>query len=204
VTEPKTVSERVDEVVPGIWTWSIADERISDYTSTSYAIATDAGVVLIDPLPLVDDAMRELGEVEAICLTTSNHQRSAWRLRQELGVQVYAPALAKEIEEEPDVRYSEGDVLPGGLRALFTPGAGTTQHSFLLDRDGCIAFVPDILLVTPERAVVLVPAEFAHDVDEARRSSEKLLGEEFELLCVAHGGVVRDDPKAQIRAALDA
>jgi glyoxylase-like metal-dependent hydrolase (beta-lactamase superfamily II) len=203
VTEPKTVAQKVDVVLPGLWTWSIADERIGGYPSTAYAVTSEHGTVLIDPLPLADDAFAELGDIGAICLTTSNHQRSSWRLRRELGVQVHAPALAREIEEEPDGRYAEGDALPAGLQPVFTPGAGTTQHTFLLDRDGGIAFVPDPLLLMPDGELVLVPAEYAHDVEEARRSVEKLLELPFSVLCVAHGGAITDSAKDRIRAALE-
>jgi len=203
VTEPKAVASEVDEIVPGVWTWSVEDDRIGGFTSSSFAITSDGGSVLIDPLPLAADAMRAFGTVSAICLTTSNHQRSSWRLRRELGVPVHLPALAKEVEEEPDGRYSEGDVLPGGLQPVFTPGAGTTQHTLLLDRDGGIAFVPDQLLVYPDRRLSVVPAEYAHDPEGARRSVEKLLDLPFAILCVAHGGPVTEDPKQQIRAALE-
>jgi glyoxylase-like metal-dependent hydrolase (beta-lactamase superfamily II) len=203
VTEPKAVADRVEVVVPGVWTWSVEDDRIGGYTSTSYAVASEHGTVLIDPLPLADEAFAELGAIGAICLTTSNHQRSSWRLRRQLGVQVHAPALAKEIEEEPDGRYAEGDALPAGLRPIFTPGAGTTQHTFLLDRNGGIAFVPDQLLLMPDGELVVVPAEYAHDVEQARRSVEKLLDLPFAVLCVAHGGAITEASKDRIRAALE-
>ena len=202
MTEPKAVADRIDLVVPGVWTWSVEDDRIGGYASTSYAVASEHGAVLIDPLPLADEAFAELGDIGAICLTTSNHQRSSWRLRRQLGIQVHAPALAKEIEEEPDGRYAEGDSLPAGLQPVFTPGAGTTQHTFLLDRDGGIAFVPDQLLLIDDELVV-VPAEYAHDVEQARRSVEKLLDLPFSVLCVAHGGAVTTSPKDRIRAALE-
>ena len=203
MTEPKAVAAEVQEVVPGVWTWSVEDDRIGGFTSTSYAFTSDDGTVLIDPLPLADEARQGLGNVGAICLTTSNHQRSSWRLRRELGVPVHLPALAKEVEEEPDGRYSEGDVLPGGLRPIFTPGAGTTQHTLLLDRDGGIAFVPDQLLLYPDGRLSVVPDEYAHDPEGARRSAEKLLDLPFEVLCLAHGGPVTEDPREQLRAALE-
>ena len=62
--------------------------------------------------------------------------------------------------------------------------------------------MPDVLLRMPDGKVVLVPEEYAHDVDEARRSAEKLLELPFSVLLLMHGGVVEDDPKAQIRAAI--
>ena len=110
MSEPRTIATGADEVVPGVWHWTLHDERI-DFVSDSYALASDEGVVLIDPLPLAEESLRGLGAVVAICLTCGSHQRSAWRYR-------------RELDEEPDERYSHGVLLPGKLRASFTPGAG--------------------------------------------------------------------------------
>jgi hypothetical protein len=191
MSEPRTAADRVEEVVPGVWSWSVHDDRI-DFVSTAHAVGDGDEVVLIDPLPLASNALAELGDVTAICL----------RLRRELGARVYAPALSRQIEEEPDVRYSDGDELPGGLRAVFTPGAGTTQHTFLLEREGGVAFVPDLFTHVPERGLRTVWDEYMHDPAEARRSIEKLLELPFSVLCLDHGAPVTDDPKGAIRALL--
>jgi glyoxylase-like metal-dependent hydrolase (beta-lactamase superfamily II) len=202
VSEPKAVAETAEEVVPGVWTWSVHDERI-DFVSTAHAISAADGTVLIDPLPLQPDALRSLGDVAAICLTAGTHQRSAWRYRRELGAEVWAPALSRLIDEEPDVRYSEADELPGGLRAVFTPGAGTTQHTFLLDQDGGIAFVPDLFANVPGSGLQFVGEAYMPDPAEARRSIRKLLDLPFTLLCLDHGPPFTDDPKAAIMGLLD-
>jgi glyoxylase-like metal-dependent hydrolase (beta-lactamase superfamily II) len=201
MSEPKAVAASIDAVVLGVYWWGIHDERI-DFVSTAHAVATPDGTVLIDPLPLAPDALAQLGGVQAICLTAGTHQRSSWRLRRELGVPVWAPALSRLIDEEPDVRYTEDDQLPGGLRAVFTPGAGTTQHTFLLDRDGGIAFVPDLFANVPGEGLVVVGEEYMPDPEEARRSTEKLLDLPFSILCLDHGAPVDEDPKTAIRALL--
>jgi hypothetical protein len=202
MSEPKAVAERAEEVVPGVWSWSLHDDRI-DFVSTAHAVAGAEGVVLIDPLPLEPEALAELGAVTAICLTAGTHQRSAWRYRHELGATVYAPALSRQIEEEPDVRYGDGDELPGGLRAVFTPGAGTTQHTFLMEHEGGVAFVPDLFTHLPERGLRTVWDEYMHDPAEARRSIRKLLDLPFSVLCLDHGPPFRNDPHAAIRALLE-
>ena len=56
----------------------------------------------------------------------------------------------------------------------------------------------------PHLELGLVPAQYMHDSEEARRSAEKLLGLSFAVLCTGHGAPVTDDPHAAIRAALDA
>jgi hypothetical protein len=76
MSEPRTVAQHVDAVVPGVWTWSIHDERI-DFVSTAHAVTAPDGVVLIDPLPLAPRALAGLGNVTAICMTAGTHQRSA-------------------------------------------------------------------------------------------------------------------------------
>jgi glyoxylase-like metal-dependent hydrolase (beta-lactamase superfamily II) len=197
------MAESVVEVCPGVWYWGLSDERIGGALGSAHAVAGKGGTVLIDPLPLVPDAMATLGAVSAICLTTSSHQRSSWRLRRELSVPVWAPALVREVDEEPDERYAEGDELPGGLAAIFTPGAGTTQHSFLHLASGAL-FTPDLFARSPDGPLMLVPAEYMHDPAEARRSAEKLLDLDFSILCTGHGPPVTDEPKAAIRSALEA
>lgn len=193
MSEPTAVAERAEELLPGLRTWSVHDERI-DFRSDAYAVESAEGAVLIDPLPLAED----LGRVGAIVLTAGTHQRSAWRLRRELGVPVWAPALSKLIDEEPDERYSEGDELPGELAAYFTPGAGTTQHTLLRDR---VAFTSDLFVVRQGR-LSLISERWAHDILQARQSARRLLELDVEAVCTAHGGAVMSDGKGAIRDAL--
>jgi glyoxylase-like metal-dependent hydrolase (beta-lactamase superfamily II) len=203
--EPTAVAEGVEEVVPGIWHWHLADDRIGGFISSAHAVRSGEGgdMVLVDPLPLAEEAFAGLGPVAAICLTTSSHQRSAWRLRRELGARVWAPSGLKESDEEPDDTYEEGDSLPGGLRPVFSPGPGTRQHSLLLERDGGVLVTSD-LFVNPGDGLALLPSEYMHDPEQARRTAERLLDLDFAVLCTAHGLPVTDDPKAAIRTALDA
>ena len=200
VAEPKGIAENVEEVVPGVWHWRLRDERIGDEWGCSHA----ADGVLIDPHRLADDAFSRLGEVEAIVLTTSSHQRAAWQLRRELRVPVYLPAAAKQVDEEPDERYQEGDALPGGLQAVFTPGAGTTQHSLLLTRDAGVLFTPDLFIRAPDGPLEWVPFGYMHDPEEAKRSVQRLLGLDFDVLCMAHGAPLVGGAKDTLRGLLQA
>ena len=202
MTEPAAVAERLDEVVPGIHHWSVADDRIGGSLSAGHAVASGEGAVLVDPVPLVREQLTALGDVTAVCLTAGTHQRSAWRYRRELGATVYAPALSRQVEEEPDERYGDGDLLPGGLLAVFTPGAGTTQHTFLLDRHGGVAFVADLLTNYPGEGLAFVPDRFMHDPEEARRSVRKIVELPFSILCLSHGTPIVENPKRAIEGLL--
>src|ERR671931_625838 len=116
MSEPRTAAGRVEEVVPGVWSWSVHDDRI-DFVSTAHAVGDGDEVVLID-------------------------------------------------------------------------------------REGGVAFVPDLFTHVPERGLRTVWDEYMHDPAEARRSIEKLLELPFSVLCLDHGAPVTDDPKGAIRALL--
>jgi len=198
MAECQAVAETADEIVPGVWYWGVRDERIGGYWGTSHS----AGGVLIDPHRLAGDALAALGEIRAIVLTTSSHQRSAWRFRRELGVPVHLPALAREMDEEPDGRYGDGDELPGGLQAIFTPGAGTTQHALLLSGDPGVLFTSDLFVRSREGPLEFVPAEYMHDPEEARRTAARLLELDFDVLCSGHGAPLVGGAKQGLRDLL--
>jgi glyoxylase-like metal-dependent hydrolase (beta-lactamase superfamily II) len=203
VSEPNAIAERAAEVVPGVWRWFVSNERIGGAESTSHAVRSDEGVVLVDPVRLADEALAALGEVRAICLTAQCHQRSAWRYRRELGASVWAPQGTRPTEEEPDERYAAGDELPGGLRAVHTPGPEEAHFSFLLERDAGVLFCSDLLTHYESRELDFVPLRYHDDPEQTRRTVEGLLDLDFAVLCLAHGSPLKDDPKAEIHALLD-
>jgi hypothetical protein len=203
MSEPKGYAEQVEEVVPGVWYWSLADERIGGYVGSAHAVRDGDGVVLIDPLPLEPAALAALGPVSAIVLTAGTHQRSAWRLRRELAARVYAPAAVRLVEEEPDVRYSQGDELPGGLQAFFAPGPGTTQHALLLPGEPGVLFTSDLFVHEPGEELGFVPDEYVYDPAQTRESARLVLALDFDVLCVGHGSPLLDDPKGAIRTLLE-
>lgn len=183
MAECAQIAESAEQIVPGVWYWAVQDERIGGYWGSSHA----ANGVLIDPHRLAVDALAALDEIQAVVLTTTSHQRSAWRFRRELGVPVHLPAMGKEMDEEPDGRYGEGDELPGGLQPIFTPGAGTTQHALLLPGDPGVLFTSDLFVRSREGPLEFVPAEYMHDAEEARRTTGRLLELDFDVLCSGHG-----------------
>lgn len=194
MSESQAVAEAALEIVPGVWYWAVEDERIGGYWGSSHAVDG----VLVDPHQLAADALAAIGDVHAVVLTTTSHQRSAWRYRRELGVPVFLPALGETMDEEPDVRYGEGDDLPGGLQPFFTPGAGTTQHSLLHPRSG-VLFTPDLFVHSREGPLEFVPAEYMHDPAEARRTAKRLLELDFDVLCSAHGAPLVGGAKDALR-----
>ena len=203
MSEPRETAPEVEEVVPGLYHWRISNSAIGGNVSSSHALVTGDGCVLIDPVPLAAAAMASLPQPTAIVLTARCHQRSAWRYRGELGIEVWLPADAPAADEEPDRRYADGDVLPGGLVAVRTPGPEWPHYSLLLEGDPGVVFCSDLVMHAGDGALHFVPPEFHEDPAETRRSVEKLLGLPYGILCFDHGAPIVDDPKAALRRLLE-
>ncbi len=209
MSEPRATARRTIEVVPGVRRWSIRDERIGGAESDAYAITTAGRVTLIDPLPLVEGALVRLGSLEAIVLTAANHQRSAWRLRRERDLEVYAPegptvgTEPGQLEEEPDVRYGDGEHLPGGLIAIHTPGPAYAMYSLWLDGERRVLFVSDLLARERRGLPSFLPSEYQDD-PRLTRVSVRRLAETLpvDVVCFAHGPPIVKDGRAALERAL--
>ncbi len=200
MSEPKVQARTVRTVVPGVFHWTLIDNRIK-FRSDAYAVMFDGRAVLIDPLPLADRALARLGDVEAICLTGSFHQRSAWRYRRLFDVKVHAPRGARNLEERPDVWYGRGDRLPGGLRAIHAPGPAEAHYVFHLARGRGALFCSDALMRIG-RAVRFIPSKYQDNPALTRQSVRRLLKLPFATLCFNHGSPLVRGARAVIREAI--
>ena len=202
MSEPPETAAHAEPIVEGVWHWSVANSAIGGATSSSQALALDDGCVLIDPIRLDVDELGSLPRPSAIVLTAKCHQRSAWRYRSTFGAEVWAPDGAPAMDEEPDRRYAEGDVVPGGLRAIRTPGPEPVHFCLLREDAPRILFCSDLLMGDGDGGLAFVPGQFHDDPAETRRSVERLAELEFDVLCLDHGRPVTTDPHGAIAALL--
>jgi glyoxylase-like metal-dependent hydrolase (beta-lactamase superfamily II) len=200
--EPGGSAKLVGEILPGIYHFTIHDDRI-DYQSDSYAVVEKSNAVLIDPLPMAEKDLNKLGPLEAICLTGSCHERSAWRYRRELKVLVYAPRGGVDFEETPDRWYKAGDLLPGNLLAVHTPGPTEAHYSFFLERNGGAVFCADLLTNAGGEGLAFVSGEYQDEPARTRESVRRLLNLDFRALCPNHGDPVTVGAKEAITRALE-
>jgi hypothetical protein len=205
MSEPKQRAHRTLEVIPGIYRWSVQDDRIGGAQSEAYAVvAEDGSVTLIDPLPIDEKALRKLGRVEAIVLSAGNHQRAAWHLRQVFGAPVWAPLNAYGLEDTPDATYSGGDSLPGGLVAYHTPGPVESMHALWLERPRSVVFLSDLLIHSGKGTPHFVESQYQDDPGRTRLSIRRILDHlPVEVLCFAHGDPILQGGVAALRRALD-
>lgn len=205
MSEPKAVAREVVQIAPGVLHWTVHDERIGN-RSDAYALTNGADTVLVDPLPLESDAVSVLGAVKYVVLTIQSHQRSAWRIRKQLKVPVFAPVRAEGLEEQPDYWYEDGAELPGGMRAIHAPGPCDASYAIHVpspDSRGLL-FVGDLLIRGARGRFHFVPDEYQDDPERTRASVRKLLDLEFEVVLPGHGEPLLSGGPAALRAALDA
>jgi glyoxylase-like metal-dependent hydrolase (beta-lactamase superfamily II) len=202
MTEPREIAEEVEEVTDGVYHWRIHNSNIGGAISSSHAVACDGeDCVFVDPVRLSDEALEKLPNPRAILLTARCHQRSAWRYRRQFGIEVWLPEDATPADEEPDRRYGEGDLLPGGLRALRTPGPEWPHYSFLLEAAPGVLFCSD-LISSDDGELEFISPEYHEDPAETRRSVESLLELPFTILCLDHGAPLKSEPKEALRSLL--
>ena len=202
MSEPPEIADRVQPVCQGVWHWRVRNSNIGGAISSSQAVAVEGGCMLIDPVGLVAERLATLPVPVAIALTSKSHQRAAWRYRAEFGAPVWAPLGREGMDEEPDHRYAEGDLLPGGLRALRTPGPEPIHYCLLRETKPTVLFVSDLLMGDDAGGLEFVPAEFHDDPAETRRSVERLAGLTFEVLCLDHGAPIVSGGAEAIRELL--
>ena len=90
--------------------------------------------------------------------------------------------------------YREGDRLPGGLRAILTPGPEPIHFAFLREQAPAVLFCADLFMREAEGDLSFVPAEYHDDPEATRASVRKLAQLPFEVLCMAHGAPLTRDP----------
>lgn len=203
MSEPGTRAERLISLPGSVLHWTLHDDRI-DFRSEAYAVPADPGRVLIDPLPLAAEPLARLAPVAAICITGAFHQRSAWRLRRELGVPVHAPRGASRLDERPDVWFDDGDRMPGDLEVWLRHGPNNPHAVFVHTREGVTTlFAADLLMRGDDGPFALVPDDHQQQPRRTRVAVEGLLTRRYDLLCPAHGAPLSGAVAEAIRAALN-
>lgn len=201
------------------------------YAFHSYALFTDEGVVIVDPVYPMDDfrdvLLSLLGDVpKATVLTNDMHERDAYKFRDEYGIPVWAPEAAvkeddSELEGIPDNTFGGGDILPGGLSGISIDGrfVGDTIIGWKPEAHPGILFTGDVLNgpdVDPT-----IPSRKSHprsrsglymgagrpylqhpDLEALKVSLRVLLKVDFDSICGAHGRPVMTGAKGALSQLL--
>lgn len=195
------------ELRPGLWRWT-ADYEEWKHEVAAVAVATDAELVLIDPL-LVGDQWEQLeedlgGRRLHVLLTIHWHARSAAEVAARFdGARVWAhsrnrAAVARRAPVT-DV-FRAGDELPAGLVAL---EARPRSEVLLWEPRSRALIVGDALLGDGEKGTGLhtCPASWlpqSTDLEDLRASLRPALDLPVELVLPSHGSPVLAEAKEEL------
>jgi len=168
----------------------------------SYALRTPAGVLLVDPrqpaAPVVCQ-LAQLGAPAAILLTNANHDRDAAWFRRRFDVQIYAHEKAQpECDTKIDVPVLDGERLPGGVTALYPPGASAGETAFYCRRAGGLLLLGDVLVNPSATGLALLPEQYLEDRAQAVASLQRLRTLKFQVATFAHGAPLLPAAQAHI------
>ena len=171
---------------------------------SSHAYLTSQGWVLIDPIPLREEALAEfIGDekIAAIFLTNANHERAAAHYR-EAGVPVYAhPGTQGEFSIAIDQWIQDGEEI-SGLKAIHLPGFAPGEIALHVPESAGIMMMGDALINLQPTGFTLLPGKYCADPKLARKSLQKLLQFSFEVMTFAHGLPITAGAKRQLEQLL--
>jgi glyoxylase-like metal-dependent hydrolase (beta-lactamase superfamily II) len=220
----RVVVEIGTESNPSLIRWSTMWGRYSPFES--YVLCTTDGWVLIDPeepdAQTKDRLSQLITEVPiATVLTSDGHERSCYDVREKWGIPIWGPEYspaARDIayDGEPDHLYKEGQTLPGGLKPLKLQGAWGGDHALLwtAPEGQNLVFTGDVLngqveitLAQPDHYRNSPGLAFGSrpgyldrhgNLEGIKQCLHRLLEEEIDAICGAHGTPHWKNPKEEI------
>lgn len=195
------------EIIPGIYTWSWLSPR-HGYNFNGYTFMSGDGLVVIDPAVMEDADMNgllKLGTPAHIFLTNKDHERMAYELRDRFGAPIYINEKDSSLlKNSPNYTFSDGEILPGGLRAIHVPdNKSPGETALLLSQGRGILFIGDAIIGWPKGEFSLLPADKYKDPHKAKESIGVLLGYDYDIVLVGDGESILENGKEAVRRFLN-
>jgi len=189
-------------VRPGLFHWQGYEPAVKcDCSST--AIVTPAGLIFIDPIPLAEEALKDLiaesfSAPAAVLLTSGNHQRESLAMAKRFGIPVYAPSDAGD-DIIADQRFRSGDPV-AGMESIALPGFGPGETAFL--HGGALIFGDALINLEPE-GLRLLPEKYRGEKNQSLKSLGALTGLKPQILLFAHGNPVVQDANLSLACLIE-
>jgi glyoxylase-like metal-dependent hydrolase (beta-lactamase superfamily II) len=186
---PPPEASEFAQIRPGLWVWQAYDSAVkTDLFST--AIATDAGLCLVDPIPLAEPELSTLTKASppsSIVITNANHQRAALDYAGRFSVPVLghletlAGMTSRRSGEVPEIASSTG------LEPIEIEGAVAGEIALYQPLHRGTLIVGDALINLDGYGFTFLPSKYCLNQKQMRRSLRKLLSLPVERILFAHG-----------------
>ena len=190
---------------PGLWIWHAHDRTVKT-DLFSAAIATQAGLYLVDPIPLADADLATLvqkSQITAIVVTNVNHQRAAldYSDRFSLPVLGHVETLAAIKPTRSDDVY--GIASKAEFEVIEIEGAVAGEIALYHWANGGTLFVGDALINLDPYGFSFLPRKYCVNQNQLRRSLSKILSLSIERILFAHGTPILSGGSARLRQLLE-
>jgi glyoxylase-like metal-dependent hydrolase (beta-lactamase superfamily II) len=196
----------METILGDVLTWSWFSEP-HGYNFNSLLIPHSDGNICIDPVEPNDQVMSELVRigVSRILLTNRNHVRTANKVRERTQARCYIhPEDAEYAKKQGailDGELHEGEKI-GPLEVIGVSGKSPGEVAFLWpDRKTLI--VGDAVIGNPPGRLTLLRERVMDDPARLRRSVQKLLALDFDMILVGDGVSIVGDAKQRLRELVD-
>ena len=200
-SQPATDYEEIDRWDGGVGWIAHPNETM---LRASHALATDAGVWVIDPVdaPGIDDLLAEFGDVAGVVVLLNRHYRDADAVARRHDVPVYVPSWFDQVDEMDSELRRFDDTLPGtDYRVMNVVDSFGWEEAALYDDDTGTLVVPESVGNAP---YFTTPGERIGVHPMLRLTPPSALrGLRPERVLVSHGRGVSDDAARALDGALD-
>ena len=191
---------------PGIWIWEDYDPDLRTDLFSS-ALATAAGLYLVDPISLAKSELTRLSEtkpIAGIVVTNANHARSACEYSERLTVPIFAHARAFADAKPARFTAVENASLIGGeLEVIAIEGAAAGEIALYHASNGGSLIVGDALINFEPYGFTFLPRKYCLNEKQMRNSLHQLLTRGAERILFAHGTPILSGATARLRQLLE-
>jgi hypothetical protein len=185
----------MQEILPGIFHWTIFHEGIGA-TVHSYLIAATIPPVVIDPR-VPKNGFKEFPSnihPQIILLTNRLHYRHSGRFARAFDAKIWAHEAGKHAfgpKRHPVHLFKHGARLPGGIQALKVGALCPEETAFYLPLHGGILSIGDALIREGNNLQFVPDFLMGDSAEEVKRGLRQALGKllrhKFDHLLFAHG-----------------
>ena len=200
-----TPAKETHPVAPGIHLWQAYDSAVkAELFSTS--LETEAGLFLVDPIPLESNALSGLlkrSKLAGIFVTNENHSRSTASLAAALAAPVYVHRhLQGSAEFSSATGVDDGEVFSEGLTGVGIDGGPRGEMALHHESAGGTMILGDALINFEPYGFGFLPAKYCLDAKQMRLSLRKLLDYRFDRMLFAHGTPILFDARTRVELLL--
>ena len=194
------------QIGPTLFFWQNYDPAVkADLFST--ALATPAGIVLVDPIPLHDSQLHLLsqrGPVAGVVVTNANHHRAAISYADQFSASIFA--LRASFPDKKPSRFVEiesGTKVNGELEVIAIEGAVAGEIALYQPANGGTLITGDALINFEPYGFTFLPRKYCTNEKTMRRSLRKLLTYQTERMFFAHGTPILAGAGARLQQLLE-